>query len=170
MMADLTAAGDHCGNLPRSSAPDPAICGAAMEVPDMNPNFSPLKPIGETADRTATPGAGTSGFSRSPPAARLGPRDENSAICGTGGSAAPVVSSILRFAVIRAVAVTASLRSGLPSWQIRMLCMSISSKPDRMWTSTLHMPPTHYTFPLQYNPRMSPRPHTTPFLAALAEL
>src|SRR5687768_2182828 len=121
MMADFTAAGDQCGNFPSRSAPDPAMWGAAMEVPDRNPNFSPLNPMGETAARTATPGAVTSGFSKSPLDASVGPREEKSAICGTGGSGAPVVSVALRLAVRPGFAATTSLTPGSPTWTVGTL-------------------------------------------------
>ena len=108
-MADFTVAGDHAGFLPSSSAPKPATCGAAMEVPDMKPNLAPSEPIGETPARTATPGAATSGFSRSESVASSGPREENPAICGWASSGRPVVSLLTRETLMAGLAVTLSL-------------------------------------------------------------
>src|SRR5687767_5114008 len=92
MRADLIAAGDQSGCACVSSAPRPATCGLDIEVPLSRSNERPLS--GETAARTSTPGAETSGLSRSPPAPRRGPRDENAAIFGAGAApeTAPIVA------------------------------------------------------------------------------
>src|SRR6478735_3366695 len=168
MMADLTAAGDHVGFLPSSSAPEPAMCGDAMDVPDRKPNVSPLKPTGETAASTATPGAVTSGLSRSPLDARVGPREENSAICGTGGGSAPVVSVAFRLAVMPGVAFTTSLIFGSPTWTVGTLCRSASSEPGVRLTRTMPTPPARLTSALLSTRATTPRSQTTILPATLA--
>ena len=79
----------------------------------MKPKLSPPVPIGETPARTATPGAATSGFSRSEPVASSGPREENPAICGWASSARPVVSLLTRETVMAGLAVTLALMASV---------------------------------------------------------
>src|SRR5688500_6820790 len=80
MSADLIIAGDQSPCACVSNAPRPATCGLDIEVPLSRSNSRPLS--GETAARTSTPGAETSGLSRLPAAPSSGPRDENAAILG----------------------------------------------------------------------------------------
>ena len=70
--ADLSCATVHAGWRWRRSAAAPATCGAAMLVPE-----SSAQPPPETDESTSTPGAATSGLSRSEIV--VGPTDENSA-------------------------------------------------------------------------------------------
>ena len=91
--AERIAAGDQSGCSCVSSAPAPATIGDAIEVPDRTLNCSrPSRPScaryvsGLYAASTLTPGAATSGRSRS--AFVPGPREENHAIrCGCQGVA-----------------------------------------------------------------------------------
>src|SRR6478735_11496316 len=112
-MADFTLAGVHLGCLPSTSAPKPAMCGAAMEVPDMNPNWAPWLPMVETPARTLTPGAEMSGLSRSPPEARVGPRDEKPAIWGAAAGGRPVRSPLTRLTVSAGLASSLDFSSRL---------------------------------------------------------
>src|SRR5262245_33373832 len=84
MSADLIAIGDQFGCLSRSNAARPATCGLDIDVPLRTLKFKPNCPGGAVAARTSWPGAITSGFSRSPPPADSGPRDENDAVNGAG--------------------------------------------------------------------------------------
>jgi len=84
MSADLTIIGDQSGCRSMSSAARPATCGEDIEVPLSRLKSMPFAVTGETAARMSTPGAMTSGFSRSPPPARSGPREENEAVKGAG--------------------------------------------------------------------------------------
>src|SRR3982751_4192297 len=88
MRADLIMAGDHSGWRCLNSAAIPAMCGLDIDVPWKKSKFFPpsVGVTGETAARTARPGAMMSGFSMSPPDARAGPREENDA---TSGASAP---------------------------------------------------------------------------------
>src|SRR5258708_7274816 len=82
MMADLTHIGDQSGCLLMMSAAIPAMCGVAIEVPDSLSYSRLLWFFGETAAITFTPGAMMSGFKRSPPLDRAGPRLEKPATAG----------------------------------------------------------------------------------------
>src|SRR4029453_18175066 len=57
-------------------------CGLDIDVPEIASYRLPLWPTGETAATTSTPGAVTSGLSRSPLPAMAKPLDENAAISG----------------------------------------------------------------------------------------
>src|SRR6478609_1521253 len=130
-MADFTMAGDHFGCLPSTRAPKPAMCGAAMDVPDMNPNWSPWLPIVETPARTFTPGAEISGLSRSPPDARVGPRDEKPAIWGAGAGGSPVRSPLTRLTVSAGFACSLDFSSrllGALTWTVGTTWLSASSE------------------------------------------
>ncbi|MCY1228492.1 hypothetical protein D9M72_408130 [compost metagenome] len=168
IIADFTVAADHNGFLPSNNAPNPAICGAAMDVPDRNPKFWPLDPAGETAASTPTPGAAMSGFRRSPLAARVGPREENPAICGTGGGSRPVVSVDTRLAVNVASAPTASLMAGSSRWTVGTLCRSTSSELGVRLTRTMPTPPAWATVMLFAVRSTTPRSQTTILPAVLA--
>src|SRR5262249_45497945 len=82
MRADLTHIGDQSGCLLITSAASPAMCGVDIDVPDSVSNRLPPCPAGETAAMTSLPGPMMSGFSRSPPLDRAGPRLEKSATVG----------------------------------------------------------------------------------------
>jgi hypothetical protein len=87
--ADFTCAGVHCGWRSSSRATPPATCGLAMLVP-LKPAHSPCER--GTADRTATPGALTSGFICREYG--VGPPDENDAtMSGVCVLAPPVVAA-----------------------------------------------------------------------------
>jgi hypothetical protein len=55
IMADFSAAGDHCGCRAFSRAMIPATCGAAIDVPDLNTYAS------FSAAKMLAPGAAMSG-------------------------------------------------------------------------------------------------------------
>jgi hypothetical protein len=61
----------RAGNADQSRATTPATCGAAIDVPLRFPNEVSLE---LSAERTLTPGATTSGFTRFEPSAVTGPR------------------------------------------------------------------------------------------------
>src|SRR5690349_21645845 len=86
MIADLIIIGVQSGCRSFSRAAMPATCGADIDVPSYMLNDRPRLPGGATAATIAWPGAITSGFRRSPPPARSGPREENDAIVGAGTS------------------------------------------------------------------------------------
>src|SRR5687767_2070301 len=111
MRADLIAAGDQSGCACLISAPRPATCGLDIEVPLSRSNERPLS--GDTAARMSTPGAETSGLSRSPEAPSSGPRDENAAIFGA--SAAPETAPMTAVAEAPAE-VTYALTSAPATW------------------------------------------------------
>src|SRR6476620_2734420 len=143
-MADFTAAGDHAGFLPRMRAPKPATWGEAMDVPDMNPNLSPPAPIGETPARMATPGAATSGFSRSESVAISGPREEKPANWGCASAGSPVVSLLTRETVMAGVAanwgLSVSVAGGLAG-TVGTECLSASSDDGGRLTRIIPTPP-----------------------------
>ena len=87
MSADLTCATVHVGCRWSRRAAAPAVCGAAMLVPSKN-RHEPSR--AGTDESTPTPGAVTSGFSRSETGA--GPPDENSAISPDLVAAAAVIA------------------------------------------------------------------------------
>jgi hypothetical protein len=66
----------------------PAICGEAIDVPDMKSQLRPWLLGGATAATTSLPGAAMSGFRMSPPVVVDGPREEKSVISGTCGATA----------------------------------------------------------------------------------
>src|SRR5829696_5004883 len=77
MSDDLMAIGDHVGWACLRSAPRPATWGDDIDVPLRRLKLRPWPAgVGATAARMSWPGAMTSGFSRSPPPAASGPRDE----------------------------------------------------------------------------------------------
>src|SRR3954470_8210997 len=88
MSADLISEGSQPGCCALSRAPMPAMCGAAIEVPDRKSQDRPWLNGGATAATTSLPGAATSGFRISPPVVVDGPREEKSVISGTLGAAA----------------------------------------------------------------------------------
>src|SRR3954470_20046529 len=88
MIADLISDGSHVGWSALTSAPMPAMCGEAIEVPDRKSNIRPWLLGGATAATTSLPGAAMSGLRMSPPVVVDGPRDEKSVISGTWGAAA----------------------------------------------------------------------------------
>src|SRR6476469_3518553 len=161
IMADFTMAGDQDGFLPRSSAPKPATCGAAMDVPDMKPKFAPPEPIGETPARTATPGADTSGFSRSDAVASSGPREEKPAICGWASSGRPVVSLFTRETLMPGLAVTLS-------WMVGTECWSVSREELLRFTRIMPTPPPRATSALLATRSTTPRSQTTTLPATFA--
>src|SRR4051794_8355715 len=88
MSADLIIDGDQSGCSAITSAPIPAMCGEAIEVPDRKSKLRPWLNGGATAATTSLPGAAMSGFRMSPPVVVDGPREEKSVISGTWGAAA----------------------------------------------------------------------------------
>src|SRR5919112_6699772 len=88
IIADLISDGSQSGWRAIRSRPIPAICGEAIEVPDMKSQVRPWLVGGATAAMTSLPGAARSGFRMSPPVVVDGPRDEKSVISGTSGAAA----------------------------------------------------------------------------------
>jgi hypothetical protein len=79
-MADLTSPGVQSGFADRYSAARPAMWGDDIDVPERN-SYEPSSPAAfAPSARIATPGAEMSGFSRLPPSAVTGPRDEKPAI------------------------------------------------------------------------------------------
>src|SRR3954465_8132127 len=82
--ADLIIIGDQSGCDCFSNAAMPATCGADIDVPLYTLKLSPPLPGGATAATMSWPGGMRSGFGRSPPPARRGPRDENEAVRGAG--------------------------------------------------------------------------------------
>src|SRR6476469_6965475 len=171
IMADFTMAGDQDGFLPRSSAPKPATCGAAMDVPDMKPKFAPPEPIGETPARTATPGAETSGFRRSDAVASGGPREEKPAICGWASSGRPVVSLFTRETLMPALAVTLSFMvwvAGGLTWMVGTECWSVSREELLRLTRIMPTPPPRLTSALLATRSTTPRSQTTTLPAILA--
>src|SRR6185437_13989839 len=103
MIADFTSDGSQLGYLAISSAPIPAMCGDAIDVPDMKSHDRLWFDGGATAATTSLPGAAMSGLRMSPPVVVDGPRDEKSVISGTCGAAA---SSAVVSGTIFAVAPT----------------------------------------------------------------
>ena len=104
--AERIAAGDHAGCACVNSAAAPAAIGLAIEVPDRDAKRSlpstPTEPSqvrGAYGASTSTPGADTSGRSRSVGCAvnvssvkNTGPREENGAMTSAGrGTARPGV-------------------------------------------------------------------------------
>src|SRR3954471_6005278 len=87
MIADLISDGSHVGWSALTSAPMPAMCGEAIEVPDRKSNIRPWLLGGATAATRAWRGAAMSGLRMSPPVVVDGPRDEKSVISGTWGAA-----------------------------------------------------------------------------------
>ncbi len=81
--ADLIIIGDQRGYRSLNRAAMPAMCGDDIEVPLSRLKLKPPS-AGEYAARMSWPGAMMSGFSRSPPPASSGPRDENDAVYGAG--------------------------------------------------------------------------------------
>src|SRR5215217_409426 len=170
-MADLTAAGVHRGCLLNTSAPKPAMCGAAMEVPDIKPNCAPWLPIVETPARTFTPGAAMSGFSRSPPEARLGPREENPASCGAGAGGSPVRSPLTRLTVNAGLASSLDLSSrlfGAFTCTVGSTWLSASSELLVRFTRIIPTPPLFWTSWLLAVLSTTPRSQTTTLPATLA--
>ena len=96
--ADLISDGSQLGCRALISAPMPAMCGEAIDVPEMKSKLRPKWNGGATAARTSTPGAAMSGFRMSPPVVVEGPREEKSVISGTFGATAssPAVSATIR--------------------------------------------------------------------------
>src|SRR5262249_7444578 len=82
MRADLTSMGSQSGCFDRSNAATPAMCGAAIDVPDSLSHRLPEWFSGDTAATTLTPGAMMSGLPRSPRLNSDGPADEKPATCG----------------------------------------------------------------------------------------
>ena len=74
MITDLTCIGDHVGCACRTRAATPAVCGDAIDVPDMR--IEPV-PVPTSTDGMDTPGAATSGFCALSP--RRGPLELKSA-------------------------------------------------------------------------------------------
>ena len=66
----------------------PAMCGEAIDVPDMKSNMRPWAIGGAVSATTSLPGDAMSGLRMSPPVVVDGPRDEKSVISGTCGAAA----------------------------------------------------------------------------------
>src|SRR6185437_10957729 len=116
MIADFTSDGSQFGYLAISSAPIPAMCGDAIDVPDMKSHDRLWFDGGATAATTSLPGAAMSGLRMSPPVVVDGPRDEKSVISGTCGAAASsaVVSGTI-FAVAAAPAAVMYAFTAAPS-------------------------------------------------------
>ncbi|MCY1224223.1 hypothetical protein D9M72_363690 [compost metagenome] len=170
-MADLTMAGDHVGCLLSTRAPNPAMCGAAMEVPDMKPNCAPLLPMVETPARTFTPGAEMSGFRRSPPEARLGPREEKPATWGAGGNGSPVRSPLTRLTVSAGLAESLDFSSrllGALTCTVGTTWLSASSELEARLTRIMPTPPFAWTSRLFAVRSTTPRSQTTTLPVTLA--
>ena len=86
--ADLISDGSHVGWAALMRAPRPAMCGDAIDVPEIRSQSRPKWKGGATAAMMSTPGAAMSGLRMSPSVVVDGPRDENAAISGTCGAAA----------------------------------------------------------------------------------
>ena len=84
MSADLIIIGDQLGCRLLSNAPRPATCGLDIDVPLYKSKSRPELFGGATDAMMSWPGAIRSGFSRSPPPACNGPRDEKLAVNGAG--------------------------------------------------------------------------------------
>src|SRR5215470_15908221 len=89
MMAFLIVAADQAGCACRARAARPAVCGVAIEVPDMS---TPAKPVPMPAERIDTPGAVTSGLRWA--SGLRGPSDEKLAIALKLGLASVVPVSV----------------------------------------------------------------------------
>src|SRR6185437_5459954 len=81
--------GDQLGCACSASAARPAVCGAAIDVPDMR---VPWLPLPTSVDRMLTPGAATSGLSSE--SIRRGPDEEKLATCLNVGFAIVVGESV----------------------------------------------------------------------------
>src|SRR3954454_1455999 len=88
IIADLISDGSHVGWAALRRSPMPAMCGEAIDVPDMKSQVRPWLLGGATAAITSLPGDAMSGLRMSPPVVVDGPRDEKSVISGTCGAAA----------------------------------------------------------------------------------
>ena len=160
MIADLIIIGVQSGWAWTSRAAMPAMCGELIDVPDRKSKLRPAS-TGETAASTSTPGAMTSGLSRSPEPVRAGPREENEA---TSGATAPVTCEPGdRDAVAPAVAAYArrARRSVLWTWTVGTACRSALSELNEVLTSTMPTPPAAATTSLFWVRALTPRSQTT---------
>ena len=82
MITDLTCIGDQVGCACRTRAATPAVCGEAIDVPEMR--VEPV-PVPTATDGMDTPGAATSGFWALSPL--RGPLELKSATCLYAGLA-----------------------------------------------------------------------------------
>ena len=112
-----------------------------------------------------------SGFRRSESVASSGPREENPAICGAGGSGLPVVSVGCRATVMAGLAATFALSSrasGALTCTVGMTCWSGSVEEGVTLTRIMPTPPARFTSALLAVRSTTPRSQTTIFPATFA--
>src|SRR5258705_7535879 len=125
-------------------------------------------PGGATAARMSCPGAIVSGFSRSPPPARSGPRDENAAVNGAGSENVMVALAIVAVAPgVAAYALTAG-RSRCERCTVGTKWRSAFCEFRLVFTRIMPMPPASATARLLLVRAFTPRSHRTIFPATLA--
>src|SRR5215217_7201614 len=125
----------------------------------------------ETPARTLTPGAAMSGFSRSPPDARVGPRDEKPAIWGAGAGGRPVRSPLTRLTVSAGLASSLDFSSrllGALTCTVGSTWLSASSELLVRFTRIMPTPPLSWTSWLLAVRSTTPRSQTTTLPDTLA--
>src|SRR4051794_449341 len=166
--ADLIAIGLQSGCRCLSSAASPATCGLDIDVPLSKLKESPLAPGGATEARMSWPGAIRSGFRRSPPPARKGPRDENAAVCGDGTLNTSVALAIDAVAPAVAAYALMAARSVSARWTVGTKWKSAFCEFGLVFTRIMPIPPACCTARLLFTRALVPRSQTTIFPATLA--
>ena len=166
--ADLIAIGDHDGYFCLNSAARPATCGLDIEVPLYRSNRRPLFPGGATPARMSWPGAIRSGFSRLPPPASSGPREEKLAVNGAGALYTIVAALIVAVAPDVAAYALSAARSENWTWTVGTKWKSAFSELVGLLTSTAPTPPASATARLLLTRAKTPRSHSTILPATLA--
>ena len=115
----------------------PAMCGDAMDVPEIRSKLRPKWNGGATEARMSTPGAAMSGFRKSPSVVTEGPRDENVATSGTCGAAASSAAVSGTILAVAAAPVSRGFSSRRMSDRVSSSCASPSSAKYSVWTGTM---------------------------------
>src|SRR6185503_897541 len=127
----------------------------------------PWLPGGATAARMSCPGAIVSGFSRSPPPARSGPREENAAVNGAGSENVMVALAMVAVAPGVAAYVFTAGPSMFDRCTVGTKWRSAFCEFGLVFTRIMPMPPASATARLLLVRAFTPRSQTTIFPATL---